>query len=374
MNRRNFMSLVAAGSAAAVKGAPAEYAVPVKTPRATSGDPVEPSWDERLTITVGPSKADLVGSNEKVIQAAVDSMARWGGGTVKILPGIYRFRNSVFLQSKIRILGSGLDSVLIKEPSLDAKLTQDSDWFDQEITFANPNGLQIGDGICLRAKNTSTGGPEVIKRTLVARSGNRFKLDRALRENVWLKGEPAVSSLFPLFSGENIQDVAIENIALDGNKANNGNLDGNYAGCIWMQDCNRITMRRVTARNFNGDGISWQICHDVSVEDCHSHDHAGLRPAPWLGLAALGHPQQPADRQRSRLVLLLGREVGTGREELHRRQPQVRRLDRTPRHRQHRPRQRYSSRAAKWASCSGRSERLPSRATGTASKEIESSA
>jgi hypothetical protein len=123
----------------------------------------------------------------------------------------------------------------------------------------------------------------VIKRTLVARNGNRFKLDRALRDNVFLKVKPTVESLFALFSGENISDVTIENIALDGNKANNGNLDGNYAGCVWMQDCIRLTMRKVTARNYNGDGMSWQICHDVLVEDCYSHDHTGLGLHPGSG-------------------------------------------------------------------------------------------
>jgi nitrous oxidase accessory protein NosD len=81
----------------------------------------------------------------------------------------------------------------------------------------------------------------------------------------------------------NIADVTFENIALDGDKANNGNLDGNYAGCIWMQDCNRITMRKVIARNYNGDGISWQICHDVVAEDCHSHDHTGYGMHPGSG-------------------------------------------------------------------------------------------
>ncbi len=32
---------------------------------------------------------------------------------------------------------------------------------------------------------------------------------------------------------------------------------------------------RVLARNNNGDGLSWQVCHDVLVEDCESRDHAG---------------------------------------------------------------------------------------------------
>jgi hypothetical protein len=38
----------------------------------------EPKW-ARLTISVGPKEADLVGSAEKAIQAAVD-MAQLGGG------------------------------------------------------------------------------------------------------------------------------------------------------------------------------------------------------------------------------------------------------------------------------------------------------
>jgi parallel beta-helix repeat protein len=39
----------------------------------------------------------------------------------------------------------------------------------------------------------------------------------------------------------------------------------------------------VTARNYNGDGVSWQVCHDVVVERCHSHDNAGLGLHPGSG-------------------------------------------------------------------------------------------
>jgi hypothetical protein len=271
---------------AALRAAPAsagDDAVPVTIPRATSGDPIEPNWAERLTLSVGPEKADLVGTNEKVIQAAVDSVARWGGGTVKILPGAYRFRNAVYLQSNVRVLGSGLDSVITKEPSALSKLAEDSDWFDQEITLVDARDFHIGDGICIRAKDADKGELKVIKRTLVARKGNRFKLDRALRENAFLPGEPTVETLFPLFSGEFIANVTVENLLLDGNKANNTKLDGNFAGCVWLQDCNRVTMRGLTARNYHGDGLSWQISHDVLVENCHSHDHTGVGLHPGSG-------------------------------------------------------------------------------------------
>jgi hypothetical protein len=257
---------------------------PVTRARATSGDQaVEPDWKERVTITVGPKDADLCGASDRVLQAAVDYVARLGGGTVKVLAGTYRLRNAVYLASRVRLLGSGLDSVLVKEPSISTKLAADSDWFDQEITLADGAGFRVGDGVCLRTKNPHDGGSDVLKRTLVARDGNRFKLDRPLRENFWLMGDSTCSTLFPILSGENITDVEIENLALDGNRQHNDNLDGNYAGCIFLQDCSRITIRGVTARHYNGDGISWQICHDVTVENCHSHGHAGLGLHPGSG-------------------------------------------------------------------------------------------
>lgn len=224
-----------------------------------------------------------MGDNEKVIQAAVDWVARLGGGTVKVLPGTYKLRNAVHLASKVRLLGSGDDSVLIKEPSIRTKLASDSDWFDQEITLEDASGFQVGDGVCLQTKNPHNGGTDVYKGTLIARSGNRFKLSNALRKNYWLMGESSAATLFPILNCEFVEDVVIENIALDGNRENNENLNGNYAGCIFAQDCSRLTFRGVTSRNYNGDGMSWQICHDVIVENCHSHDNAGLGLHPGSG-------------------------------------------------------------------------------------------
>ncbi|MBM4070809.1 MAG: hypothetical protein FJ271_17915 [Planctomycetes bacterium] len=251
--------------------------------RATSGDPVEPKWDERLTVTVGPGKADIVGANHKALQAAVDYVARLGGGTVQVLPGTYRLRNAVHLASGVRIRGSGKDTVLIKEPSISTKLAADSDWYDQEITLVDAKGFQIGDGVCIRAQNPHNGGQSVLKRTLVARTGKRFKLDRALRENFWLMGQATVSTLAPILTAENAHDMVVENLVLDGNKSKNDNLDGNYAGCIFMQDCRAVAIRGVTARNYNGDGISWQICHDVLVEHCHVHGNVSLGLHPGSG-------------------------------------------------------------------------------------------
>lgn len=266
-------------------------------PRATLGDTVtEPQWEQRLVVSVGPAQTDIVGVTDKAIQAAVDYVARWGGGTVKLLPGDYTLRNAVYLRSKVRLAGSGEKTVLIKAPSATSALADDSDWFDQEITLADARGFEIGDGVCLRNKN----GGDVVKRTLVARSGNRFKLDDGLRKSFWRSNHTTVATLFPILSGENVTDIAIENLVLEGNRANNANLDGNYAGCIFLQECHRIAIRNVIARNYNGDGLSWQICHDVLVENCTSQGHTGL------GL----HPGSGSQRTVIRNCRLVGNDIG----------------------------------------------------------------
>src|SRR5262249_6925631 len=239
MHRRNFLGTTAGSLTATTwaAGKGAEDRPRVTEPRATSGDSaIEPKWEERLTITVGPKKADLVGNSGRVLQAAVDYVARLGGGTVRVLPGTYLLRNSVFLRTGVRLLG-GADAVLLKAPSVSTKLSADSDWYDQEVTLAGAAGFALGDGICLRAKNPHHGGTEVLKRTLVARSGRRFKLDRPLRHNFWLLGDPTAATLFPLLCGEEVADVVVEGLTLDGNRKNSGHLDGNHAGCVWLQDC-----------------------------------------------------------------------------------------------------------------------------------------
>ena len=149
-----------------------------------------PNWTERLTISVGPDKADLIGRDDKVIQAAVDYVARLGGGTVQLLPGTFTLRNAIFLPSRLRLRGSGSDTVITKIASETVSLDDDSDWYDQEITLPADCGFRVGDGVVLRATNPHDGGPTVIKRTLVARSGNRFKLNDGLRENLWMSGKP----------------------------------------------------------------------------------------------------------------------------------------------------------------------------------------
>lgn len=270
---------VLAGSVLAEAAEHGEMAATAAAPT-TAAIPEKPKWESHLSITVGREKADLVGADEKVIQAAVDYMARWGGGTVHILPGIYRLRNAVALASGVRIVGSGPESVLIKEPEVKTLLAADTESWEQDVVLADPKGFQVGDGVCLQVNDEWHRGDFVERRTLVARNGNHFKLDRPVRDdNFTVKGKATIATLFPLFSGDGVSDVSIENITLDGNKANQEHLYhnwGNYLGGIWLNRSHRVQIRNVVSRESCADGISAQTANDVLMEGCYCHDNVGF--------------------------------------------------------------------------------------------------
>jgi hypothetical protein len=97
---------------------------------------------------------------------------------------------SVFLQSRARILGSGTDSVLFMDPSATSRLIVDGDHWHQEITPADPGGFRVGDGVRLVAEDSYGKGTNIVQRALIASSGIRFKLDRRLEERFHLAGAP----------------------------------------------------------------------------------------------------------------------------------------------------------------------------------------
>ena len=82
-----------------------------------------------------------------------------------------RLRNAVYLQSGVRLLGSGLDAVLVKEPSQTTKLDADSDWYDQEITLTEARGFQLSRPLVRMSRGP---GPPAEDRDLLAIAGPEF--------------------------------------------------------------------------------------------------------------------------------------------------------------------------------------------------------
>ncbi len=233
---------------------------------------------QRMEITVGQGEGDLQGTDDKVIQAAVDYVGRLGGGTVRVLPGTYTMRNSIFLRSGITLRGSGEKTVLRKAPSVSSPVVREADWFEYCLQVADPKGFTTGCGIAVQNKQADSEHDvtEVQLFTVTDIRANVLYLDRRTEKDFWMEESAKVQTLFSILYGRSADDVTVEDIVLDGDRAENERLNDNYGGACYGIYCNRWTLRNVIARDFNGDGFSFQVCDDWHFENCQALDNADL--------------------------------------------------------------------------------------------------
>ena len=236
-----------------------------------------------MEVTVGRRKGDFTGRDHLALQAAVEYVARFGGGVVRIGAGTWEMGNSLFLRNNIHLIGAGDDTVLRKCASRATRLVDDTDWYDTTVTVKDPSIFSVGGACLLRGKSPHTERMQYVKRTVTAIEGSVIHINKDPRENFWTDTGAEAATLFPVITGDYVNDIIIESLRVDGNRAENEELNGNYGGGIFIQDCNRVYVRNVTTHDNNSDGMSWQVCHDVTVEDCRSLNNAGLGLHPGSG-------------------------------------------------------------------------------------------
>jgi parallel beta-helix repeat protein len=66
-------------------------------------------------------------------------------------------------------------------------------------------------------------------------------------------------------------------------KLQNPHINGNFSGAVFLQSCNRWRFQNVVAREYNGDGFSFQVCDDIHFENCQALDNADLGFHPGSG-------------------------------------------------------------------------------------------
>ena len=253
-----------------------------KQPVTSSNRPIRDRCD--MVLTIGQTQGDLQGKDDKVIQAGIEYLNRLGGGTLHILPGVYDLRNAIYLRPNVVIRGSGGKTVLRKADSVVTPLTKDSDWFEYGVQVKDAGGFAPGCGIMLRSKKGEGDWQyDVRSATVTAIDGDIIFLDRLTKENFWIEKNAAAATIFPILTAENVDDVVVEDIVLDGSRDKNEHINGNFAGAVFIQHCNRWLFKNVIATNYNGDGFSFQVCDDVEFHDCKAINNADLGFHPGSG-------------------------------------------------------------------------------------------
>jgi hypothetical protein len=239
----------------------------------------------QLILTVGQDKGDLQGKDDKTIQAGIEYLHRLGGGILQIYPGIYQMNNALYLRPNIILRGSGKNTVLRKTDGVETLILRDMDWYEYAVQVKDVKGFVTGGGIMLRSRvDSSDWAFHVFRGTIKRIEGNVLFLDNMPYENFWVQEDVSATTIFPIITAaEHIDNVIIEDIVLDGNKANNELMNGNYTGAVFIQNCDNWKFNNVTSQNYDGDGYSFQVCDDIHFDNCKSLDNNGLGFHPGSG-------------------------------------------------------------------------------------------
>ncbi|MFO0889844.1 MAG: right-handed parallel beta-helix repeat-containing protein [Isosphaeraceae bacterium] len=236
---------------------------------------------ERPRVTVGNAGADIVGSDNRALQAAVDYVAGLGGGVVEIGEGEYLMRDSLHLRSNVAVRGRKGKTVLRKADGVVSPLALDGDFGEQQITVKDASGFAVGAGVAIW--DDHAGGFHTTVARITGRRGNTFSIDAPLMADCMVENHAKAATVFPVVSGTNIQGASVEDLTVEGNKQANPALNGCRGAGIYLYRGFGTVIRGCVVRSYHGDGISFQQSNDVTIVDCVSEDNADLGLHPGSG-------------------------------------------------------------------------------------------
>ena len=236
---------------------------------------------ERPTVTVGRVGTELIGADNRALQAAVDYVAGLGGGVVTIEEGEYLMRDSLHLRSNVSVVGRKGKTILRKADAAISRMTLDGDFGEQQITVADASGFAVGAGVAIW--DDKAAGFHTTVARITGRRGNTFSIDKPLMSDCMVADHATAATVFPVVSGSNTQGARVEDLVIEGNKKANPALNGCRGAGIYLNLAFGTAIRGCVVRAYHGDGISFQQSNDVSVVDCISEDNTDLGFHPGSG-------------------------------------------------------------------------------------------
>jgi len=243
----------------------------------------EPAWT-RVTVTVGREEGDFVGRDSRVLQGAVDYAASLGGGTVRIGPGEFAMINSLHLRSHVTVRGAGEATVLKKCPGREEPLVLDGDYGQEEVTLRDATGFEVGMGVSV--SDDHSGGFHTVVANIIGKRGNELKLDKPMGSDYMVRNHARAALAFPVISGYYVEGAEVSDLVVDGNREKSPPLNGCRGAGVFLYRSHGTRILRAIARDYPGDGISFQQSNGVLVEECTAVGNANLGIHPGSGSAS----------------------------------------------------------------------------------------
>ncbi|MGM0531265.1 MAG: right-handed parallel beta-helix repeat-containing protein [Bacteroidota bacterium] len=238
---------------------------------------ISPKFSKR-EIKVGGDKADISGFNNQSIQYAIDALSKTGG-TVKLMPGTFEITSPVRMKSNVKLVGSGKQTVLKRGEGVQTQFIVDADYGELRLTVESTDGFEPGMKIQVtdRDKNSCWA---VSTAYITDISDNVIYIDDYLTRDYRSDRNGLVSNASSVIEIIEAEDVIVSDLTVDGNRKENFFADGCNSAGILIFKSKKATVEDVHVRDFNGEGISWQITENVTIRNSEisGSGNTGLHP------------------------------------------------------------------------------------------------
>lgn len=253
------------------------YLLSAQTIETTVDALVTPKIAER-EITVGGPYADVCGFTNQSIQYAIDAVAKTGG-TVKLNPGLFEITAPVRMKSNVKLIGSGKETVLKRGKGVQTKFVVDADYAELKLTVENSDGFEPGMKIQVTDQNNSSCW-NVSTAYITDIQDDMIYIDSYLIRDYRSDRNGLVSNASSVIEVIGAENVLISNLTTDGNRAENFFADGCNSAGILILKSKKVTVDNVHVKDFNGEGISWQITENVTIRNSEisGSGNTGMHP------------------------------------------------------------------------------------------------
>ena len=116
--------------------------------------------------------------------------------------------------------------------------------------------------------------------TITGQDGNRFAISRPMVLDYLVSSNARVDNAFPVISARDERTLGLRTSESKAAKTAMCCCRGAEAQESILYRADNVTIRDCIVENFNGDGISYQKCDDVVIENCRiAHNTSfGLHP------------------------------------------------------------------------------------------------
>jgi hypothetical protein len=215
------------------------------------------------------------------IQRAIDALPADGGRVV--LPEMdLTLDRGIQLRSGVELVGQGRRTVLRQARARVYPLSGYHNYGMRDVPLQFTDGLAPGMTVTMRDR-THGGFFETFARLTWVEEG-WVGLDRGLHSDYRQDEEPFLATSFPLIYGEQVHDVAVRSLTLDGQREVQPTGIGACRGAaVYFIQSSGFVVEDVHETGFVGEGLGFQMCSHVLIRGCRFAQNTGNGYHPGAG-------------------------------------------------------------------------------------------